>query len=353
MTSTISARLAWRAVQRRDHSFDGRFVYAVSSTKIFCRPSCSSRRPTRSRVEFFATTAEAERAGYRACKRCKPTTAAVRDIDRAVTRAAEYLGAHLEDRVTLATLAREVGVSAFHLQRAFKRALGISPRQFGDAQRRRVLSDRLRKGDTVSRATFEAGYGSSSRVYERASSAMGMTPAKIRRGGAGERIQFGVVPCSLGRLLVAFTERGVCSVAIGDNDRALERGFRADFPEADIRPVGPGIHEWITAIVRGIDGADTATAIPVDARGTAFQHRVWDALQRIPRGTTLSYSDVAKKIGQPSAVRAVARACATNPVAIVVPCHRVVREDGALGGYRWGMERKEALLRREAGKAAG
>jgi AraC family transcriptional regulator, regulatory protein of adaptative response / methylated-DNA-[protein]-cysteine methyltransferase len=338
--------IAWRAVMERDRRFDARFVYAVSSTRIFCRPSCSSRRPTRSKVEFFRSPADAERAGYRACKRCRPTGSATRGIDAAVARACAYLTKHAAQPVTLGTLAVEVGVSAFHLQRAFKRAMGVSPREYHDAERRRVLTSRLRKGDTVSRATYEAGFGSSSRVYERS---MGMTPATLRKGGEGQRIQFSVVDSPLGRLLVAYTERGVCSVAMGDDDRALERALRADFPEAEIRVAGSAIHEWITAIVRGLRGGDErSAAIPLDAQGTAFQWRVWHALQRIPRGTTLSYSEVARAIGQPSAVRAVARACATNPVALVVPCHRVIREDGGLGGYRWGVERKEELLRREA-----
>lgn len=334
---------AWRAVQQRDRRYDGRFVYAVASTRIFCRPSCSSRRPTKSRVEYFGTPADAQRAGYRACKRCRPLNTGSRAIDQAVARACTYLSAHKGEVVTLATLAREVGVSAFHLQREFKRALGISPKAFHDAERRRLLASRLRKGDTVSRATYEAGYGSSSRVYERK---LGMTPAMVRKGGAGQRIQFGIVNCPLGRLLVAYTERGVCAVAIGDDARALEASFRGDFPDAEIHAAGPSIHEWITAIVRGLDGGKTS-AIPLDAQGTAFQWRVWNALQQIPRGTTLSYGDVAKRIGQPSAARAVARACATNPVALVIPCHRVVREDGEPGGYRWGPERKKELLERE------
>jgi AraC family transcriptional regulator of adaptative response/methylated-DNA-[protein]-cysteine methyltransferase len=338
---------AWRAVERRDRSFDGRFVYAVRSTHIFCRPSCSSRRPTRSRVEFFGSAAEAERAGYRACKRCRPTSTAASGIDRAVARACEHLTRHADRTVTLAALSREVGVSPFHLQRAFKRAMGISPREYQNAERRRRLTERLRKGDTVSRATFEAGFGSSSRVYESASRSMGMTPAALRKGGAGERIQFSIVSSTLGRMLVAYTERGVCSVAFGRDDGELERGLRADFSEAEIRAAGSSINAWIAAIVRSIDAGGADSAIPVDARGTAFQRRVWNALQQIPRGTTLSYSDVARNIGQPSAVRAVARACATNPVAVVVPCHRVVREDGSLGGYRWGLERKRELLERE------
>lgn len=338
---------AWRAVQQRDRRFDGRFVYAVESTRIFCRPSCSSRRPTRSRVEFFGSAADAERAGYRPCKRCRPTTApAASAIEQAVTRAARHIESHLDDRVTLAWLAAAVGVSAFHLQRAFKRTLGVSPREYRDACRRRALAERLRQGDTVSRATYEAGFGSSSRVYERSAREMGMTPAVLRKGAAGQRIQFSIVDSPLGRLLAAYTERGVCCVKIGGDDRALEREFRSEFSEAEIQPAGPAIHEWIARIVRSVDGGETAS-IPIDARGTAFQWRVWKELQRIPRGTTLSYTDVARRIGQPSAVRAVARACATNPVALVIPCHRVVREDGTLGGYRWGLERKADLLARE------
>ena len=339
---------AWSAVQHRDRSFDGRFVYAVSSTKIFCRPSCSSRRPTKSNVEYFSTTTAAEQAGYRACKRCRPTSAAARGIDRAVARACEYMLEHPETPVTLATLARETGVSAYHLQRSFKHALGISPRQYQDAERRRRLTKRLRKGDTVSRATYEAGFGSSSRVYERSRS-LGMTPATVRKGGTGQKIQFSIVNSPLGRLMGAYTEHGVCAVRLGTDDKALERELRAEFPNAEIHAAGSAIHEWVTAIVRSINGGQMNAAIPVDAQGTAFQHRVWNALQQIPRGTTLSYSDVAKKIGRPSAVRAVARAIATNPVALVIPCHRVIRENGDLGGYRWGLERKEKLLESERG----
>jgi AraC family transcriptional regulator, regulatory protein of adaptative response / methylated-DNA-[protein]-cysteine methyltransferase len=339
--------VAWRAVQQRDRAFDGRFVYAVNSTRIYCRPSCSSRRPTRSRVEFFTTPADAERAGYRACKRCRPTTFTPRAIDRAVARACDYISKHADEPVTLQTLAAQVGLSPFHLQRAFKRALGISPREYRAAERRRHLTARLRKGDTVSRATYEAGFGSSSRVYEQSRRNIGMTPATLRKGGAGQRIQFSIVDSPLGRLLAAYTESGVCSVKIGDDDRRLEAEFRDEFDTADIHRAGATMHEWISAIVRSIETGEPMSGIPVDARGTAFQWRVWNELQRIPRGTTLSYSEVAQRIGQPSAVRAVARACATNPVALVIPCHRVVREDGGLGGYRWGLERKKELLERE------
>jgi len=351
MTSTLpTPATAWRAVERRDASYDGRFVYAVSSTKIYCRPSCASRRPARARVEFFPAPGDAEQAGYRACKRCRPASGDASRIDQAVADATAFITAHATEQITLDRLARRVRVSPFHLQRAFKRVMGVTPREYRDAERRRLLTVRLRSGDTVSRATYEAGFGSSSRVYESAARSMGMSPAAIRRGGAGQRMQFGIVPCPLGRLLVAYTERGVCSVTIGDDDAALELDLRAAFPRAEIRAAGGALHEWISAIVASLDGSGSATTVPTDVRGTAFQVRVWTALQRIPRGTTLSYSQVAERIGQPTAVRAVARACATNPVALVVPCHRVIREDGDLGGYRWGLDRKEALLASEQGR---
>jgi AraC family transcriptional regulator, regulatory protein of adaptative response / methylated-DNA-[protein]-cysteine methyltransferase len=343
--STLPGRTdAWRAVQQRDRNYDGRFVYAVSSTRIFCRPSCSSRRPNRENVRFFETADQAQKAGYRACKRCKPTGRATRDIDAALTTAAEFLRTNSDSPVTLSALSRHVGVSAFHLQREFKRAFGVSPREFHDAERRRQLSSRLRKGATVSRATYEAGFGSSSRVYERE---LGMSPATVRKGGKGQRIQFAIVNSPLGRLLGAYTEKGVCAVSIGDNDRVLEKSLRDQFPNAEINAAGSTINEWIGAIVRGI-GGDINPAIPLDAQGSAFQWRVWKALQQIPRGTTLSYSEVAEQIGQPTAARAVARACATNPVALVIPCHRVVRDDGSLGGYRWGLERKAEILEIES-----
>lgn len=332
---------AWRAVQHRDRSYDGRFVYAVSSTRIFCRPSCPSRRPTAATVEFFGSPADAERAGYRPCKRCRPTRAST-DASPIAT-VCEYISAHADERLTLATLAGLVAMSPFHLQRRFKQEMGITPKEFHQAQRRARLGARLRAGDTVSRATYEAGFGSSSRVYEHG---IGMTPAAVRNGGAGERIQFGIVDSPFGRLLAAYTERGVCSVALGEDDDALERTFRGQFPAAEVHRAGNTIHAWITAIVASLDGGPGAS-IPVDARGTAFQQRVWKALQRIPRGTTLSYAEVARRIGRPTAARAVARACATNPVALVVPCHRVIREDGGLGGYRWGIERKQAILDHE------
>lgn len=342
MISTLPDRpTAWRAVQQRDRSYDGRFVYAVSSTRIFCRPSCPSRRPTVAQVEFYTSPADAARAGYRPCKRCRPAGGS--EEPSAVAKVCEYISAHANEPLTLATLAGVAGMSPFHLQRRFKKDMGITPKEFHQAQRSTRLTARLRAGDTVSRATYEAGFGSSSRVYERS---LGMTPAAVRKGGAGQRIQFSIVGSPFGRLLVAYTERGVCSVALGDDDAALERTFRGHFSAAEVHRAGETIHEWISSIVASLEGGMSAS-VPIDARGTAFQLRVWKALQRIPRGTTLSYSEVARRIGRPTAVRAVARACAMNPVALVVPCHRVVREDGGLGGYRWGMERKQAILDHE------
>ena len=335
---------AWRAVQQRDRSYDGRFVYAVSSTRIFCRPSCPSRRPTAATVEFFPSAADAQRAGYRACKRCRPATDS--HLRNPIAAVCEYISAHADERLTLPTLARVAHLSPFHLQRRFKQEMGITPREYQLAQRRTILTDGLRAGDTVSRATYNAGFSSSSRVYDRS---LGMTPAAVRRGGAGERIQFSIVDSPFGRLLAAYTERGVCGVVLGDDDDALERMFRAQFPAAQLHRAGETIHEWIRAIVSSLGGGPAAASVPLDVRGTAFQLRVWKALQRIPRGTTLSYGEVARRIGQPTAVRAVARACASNPVALVVPCHRVIREDGALGGYRWGVERKQAILDHERG----
>lgn len=337
----------WNAVEQRDPRFDGRFVYAVSTTKVYCRPSCPSKRPARHHVAFFASPDDAERAGYRACRRCGP-----RDdhapVAAAVERARQYIDGHPDETVRLGTLARQAGMSAAHLQRTFKRLLGVSPREYRDARRFERFRARLKSGDTVSRATYEAGFGSSSRIYERSDAALGMTPASYQRGGAGMRIAFTVTDSPVGRLLVGVTERGVCAVAFGDDDRALERGLRGDFPHAEVLPGGSVHREWIEHIVEHLRGHRPSADIPLDVQGTAFQWQVWKALRDIPLGRTRSYSDVAAAIGRPSAARAVARACASNRVAVLIPCHRVVRENGELGGYRWGAARKRELLRQEA-----
>lgn len=345
----VSTDRAWRAVAERDGSYDGRFVYAVRTTRIYCRPSCASRRPAERNVDFYDDPAAAERAGFRACKRCRPREL-TEGAARRVERARRWIDAHVDAPIKLADVARTVGLAPAALQREFSRIVGMSPKAYHSARRAERLRSELRKGGTVSRAIFEAGYGSGSRVYEKAAHTLGMTPGSYRRGGAGVAIRHATVRTSVGRLLVAATERGVCSVALGSDDATLERALRAEFPQAIIAGGDAQLREWVERIVDQIEGRGRALDVPLDVQGTAFQWQVWRALQRIPRGQTRSYGAIARDIGRPTASRAVARACASNRAAIVIPCHRVVREDGALGGYRWGAERKERLLATERGE---
>ena len=346
-TPVLDGDEAWRAVERRDPRFDGRFVYAVRSTRIYCRPSCPSRRPARDRVTFYGAPAAAEEAGYRACRRCHPREAQHAPAAVAVERARLYIEQHPDQLITLTTLSETVGVSPFHLQRTFKRLLGVSPREYQDGLRVSRFKSRLRAGDTVSRATYEAGFGSSSRVYERSDKTLGMTPAAYRRGGAGMHITYTIVDSAFGKLLVGATDRGVCAVALGDGDEALIGKLQADFPRAQIER-GDDIHrDWVEEIVGNIGGGNVGLSVPLDVQGTAFQQQVWALLRKIPSGRTRSYSEIAADLGNPRASRAVAQACASNRIAVVIPCHRVVRNDGALGGYRWGVERKRTLLERE------
>jgi AraC family transcriptional regulator of adaptative response/methylated-DNA-[protein]-cysteine methyltransferase len=334
---------AWRAVLARDTSCDGTFVYAVRSTGIYCRPSCPSRRPRRANVTFFPAPRDAERAGFRACFRCKP-----RDPAAAPTWLARALARlDREEPVTLAVLARECGLSLFHLQRTFKRLTGVSPREYRRARRSARFRSLLGAAPSVTDAIYAAGYGSSSRAYERVDGELGMTPATYRRGGRGAAIGFTVVTTTAGRLLVATTERGVCAVRFGGADAALEAELRREFPAARLRRLARGRDAWVRAIVGHVERGQPLGPVPLDVRATAFQRRVWRALRAIPAGSVRSYREVAAAIGAPAAVRAVASACAHNPVAVVVPCHRVVRADGAPGGYRWGVRRKRLLLARE------
>lgn len=330
----------WRAVEQRDSRFDGQFVYAVQSTGVYCRPSCPSRRPLRSRVLFFREPGAAERQGFRACRRCGGQQ------DNLAERICEFVDRHIEDegKITLAALSAEFHKSPFHLQRVFKRAMGVSPREYAEAKRLGVWKKRARQGRDVTTALYEAGYGSSSRLYEKASSRLGMTPAVYRKGGAGMKIDYVVMDCSLGRLLVGFTERGVSAVYLGDKDASLEGALHEEYPKADIHRSEGRRVEWVKQILAYLQGAEHKLDLPLDLAATAFRMRVWEELRRIPYGATRTYSQVAANLGSPSATRAVARACATNPVALVVPCHRVVRQDGSLAGYRWGMERKKALI---------
>lgn len=336
----------WDAVARRDRSADGQFVYAVRSTGIFCRPSCPSRRPRRDRVEFFETPVDARTAGFRPCRRCHPEGGGGRPlIERAL--AAWTRLSKAEEPVTLARLAAAVGASPFHLQRIFRRELGLSPRDLTDAAKMNALKRKLRGGMSVTDAIYDAGFGSPSRVYERSARALGMTPRAYARGGAGVDVVYTCVPCRLGRVLVAATERGICAVKLGASDEELVRLLASEFPHATFDSGRGQLHRWAATIVRTVDGARTTAALPLDIRGTAFQARVWKALQEIPRGETRSYGAIARAIGRPAAARAVAQACGANPVCIAIPCHRVVQEDGGLGGYHWGVERKRALLEAE------
>jgi AraC family transcriptional regulator, regulatory protein of adaptative response / methylated-DNA-[protein]-cysteine methyltransferase len=334
----------WQQVMARDVRQDGRFVFAVRTTGIYCRPSCPSRRPRRDSVEFFPDPRQAERAGYRACFRCKPKEISAQA--RAVTRARQLLD-EAETVLTLAQLSKRVGVSPFHLQRLFKRATGLSPREYQSARRMQQVKRGLRKGDDVTTALYDAGFGSPSRLYEKAGQQLGMTPGTYRRGGAGMTIQYAIVASPLGKLLVAATERGLCSVRFGESAAELERELREEFSSAQLRREDAALRPYLQPLLAGLRGENATMDLPLDVRATAFQKRVWDALREIPVGETRSYTQVARAIGDPKAVRAVATACASNPVALAVPCHRVVRSDGELAGYRWGIERKKKLLERE------
>jgi AraC family transcriptional regulator, regulatory protein of adaptative response / methylated-DNA-[protein]-cysteine methyltransferase len=342
--------LQWQQVLSRDARQDGRFVFAVRTTGVYCRPSCPSRRPRRDSVEFFASPLAAERAGYRACLRCKPTQVSVQA--QYVLRARQLLD-NCDGVLTLQELSRRVGVSAFHLQRLFKRATGLSPREYQAARRTQQVKARLRDGADVTTSLYDAGYGSPSRLYESAGKQFGMTPATYGKGGAGESIAFTIVESPLGKMLVAATKRGLCAVRFGENGKLLESELRREFHAAEIGRDDAALRQFATAILAGLTGPKTFLDLPLDIRATAFQLKVWSALRQIPAGETRSYSEIARDIGDKSATRAVARACATNPVAVVIPCHRVIRKNGDMTGYRWGQRRKEQLLRREQGEPKG
>ena len=361
-TRTAVTEKRWQSVQRRDRGADGAFVYAVRSTGIYCRPSCASRKPRREQVEFFSLPAAAEQRGFRACLRCRPRLARLRDPrTAAVAKVCREIEAQIdadgaktangdasETPLTLRMLSSRAGMSAHQLERAFRSVMGISPRQYTDARRMRRLKSRLRKGDDVTTALYDAGFGSSSRLYERAPAHLGMTPATYRQGGAGMKIHYTIAGSPLGRLLVGATERGISALYLGKDDGPLESSLRKEYPRAEIRRDRKGLEGWVGKILAHLRGREPNLDLPTDVQATAFQRRVWEELRKIPYGATRTYSQVARAMGKPKAIRAVARACATNPVSVVVPCHRVVRADGNLAGYRWGLERKQALLDRES-----
>jgi AraC family transcriptional regulator, regulatory protein of adaptative response / methylated-DNA-[protein]-cysteine methyltransferase len=342
----------WQAVAHRDSSLDGAFVFGVSSTGIFCRPSCPAKRPRRENVRFFDHALAAERAGYRACLRCRPKAVDGNPQDALVRAICRYIERHIEDRLTLSLLANQFRRSPFHLQRTFKAALGVSPKAYIDACRLRQVKQNLQAGHNVTTSLYAAGYGSSSRLYERTATQLGMTPEKYRRGALAAVVRYTIAPSPLGRMLIAATDKGICAIQFADSDEELQQGLMREFPFATRRRDDEAMAQWkenLARLIQGqnVNGQDVNSSLPLDIRATAFQRRVWEALQKIPRGQTRSYSAVAKKIGMPKATRAVARACATNPVAVAIPCHRVVRADGEPGGYRWGVERKEQLLAME------
>jgi AraC family transcriptional regulator of adaptative response/methylated-DNA-[protein]-cysteine methyltransferase len=350
----LSPAAAWAAVLARDRALDGRFVYAVRTTGVFCRPGCRSRQPRRENVEFFATPREALAAGYRACRRCGAEPAAAPPLQR-LERARALLDAQLDSPPSLDALAERVGLSAGHLQRTFATAFGVSPKQYVLERRAARFKSSLRRSGRITDAQYDAGYSASSRAQAGANAHLGMAPRDYRSGGHGVGIRYALRRTDLGTLLVASTERGVCAVQLGDSAQALESALAHEFPAAHRRRVtGAGDEsdrqfvEWIDAIVGHLSGGQRKLSVPVDVAATAFQRRVWRELQRIPYGETRTYAGVAKAIGRPGAARAVARACATNPVAIVVPCHRVVPASQAPGGYRWGAARKKRLLENES-----
>ena len=345
----VNEEIFWTAVVARDRRMDGQFVFGVSSTKIYCRPSCPSRRPHRERVSFFSLPEAAEQSGFRACKRCKPQRATILDPQIAMVRqVCRYIRANQTNTLDLSELATHAGVSSFHLQRTFKSIMGVSPRQYATAERFGEFKAKLREGETVTNALYDAGLNSSRRLYEQAADELGMTPATYGRHGRGARIVFTTTKCSLGQLLVATTERGLCAVKIGDSDAELEQQLRNEFFAAEIDRADSTLNGTVKDVLGLIENKAPHPDLPLDIRATAFQRQVWEQLRSIPYGKTVSYGDVAKALGNPGAVRAVGRACGSNPVALVIPCHRVVREDQSLGGYRWGLERKKKILDHEA-----
>lgn len=341
----------WRAVLDRDARLDAGFVYAVRSTGVYCRASCPARRPRREQVVFFPSTHAAERAGFRACRRCRPKggdqAGRHAELVRAVCGAIEARAGGTAERRVLNGFNARAGYSPHYARRAFKRLVGITPRQYAEARRLERLKQRLKDADTVTRAMHDAGYSSSSRLYEGAARRLGMTPGTYRRGGRGVCIGYTIARCRLGRLLLAATERGVCFLCMGHSERELQRALRREYPRATIQNGTARLARWVRAIVKHLEGREAELDLPLDVRATAFQWRVWEELRAIPYAQTRSYREIARRLGRPAAARAVGRACASNPLAVVIPCHRAVREDGGLGGYRWGLERKRSLLARE------
>jgi AraC family transcriptional regulator, regulatory protein of adaptative response / methylated-DNA-[protein]-cysteine methyltransferase len=348
----------WSAVESRDASQDGTFFYGVLTTGVYCRPSCRSRQPLRSNVRFYRTAAEAERDGLRPCKRCRPLAASAdEDTVKKIRELCRYIEAHASEALSLQTLAQQVHLSPHHLQRTFKAVLGVTPREYVEACRIAALKRGLRGDGAVADAIYDAGFGSASRVYERVKTRLGMTPKQYRAGAKGVPISYGVSDTPLGLLMIGATDRGLCFVQFGDSEAEMRARLEAEYPGAAISKMDARADEtfamWMTMLREHLTGLRISLDMPVDLRGTAFQMMVWNYLLKIPYGAVQSYSEVAAAIGKPKAVRAVASACAANKVALLVPCHRVIRGDGGLGDYRWGIERKRVLIDRERAVRAG
>jgi AraC family transcriptional regulator of adaptative response/methylated-DNA-[protein]-cysteine methyltransferase len=337
----------WAAVCGRSHAADGQFYYSVRSTGVYCRPSCPARTPRRANVAFHATSGDAEAAGFRPCLRCRPTEPPLLERQaRAVAHACRLIDEAI-DEPDLDTLAQACAMSRFHFHRVFKAHTGITPKAYASARRAARLQRELAQAPTVTAAAYDAGFNSSGRFYAASGGVLGMTPRRYRAGGSGEAIHFAVAGCSLGALLVAATPKGICAILLGDEPEPLVQDLQERFPHADLVGAEPGFEHTVAQVVAFVEAPRIGLSLPLDVRGTAFQQRVWQALRQIPAGATVSYAELADRLGMPKGARAVASACAANPAAIAIPCHRVVRIDGALSGYRWGIERKRALLDRE------
>src|SRR6266480_4462305 len=337
----------WDAVKRRDHAADGAFVYSVRTTGVYCRPSCAARLPRRDNVTFHATWADAERAGFRPCKRCRPNQPARAEAHAALVANACRSIEEAEEPPTLDELAQAAGMSRFHFHRVFKAVTGVTPKAYVAGDRAKRVREELASRETVTQAIYGAGFNSNGRFYAAAPGLLGMTPTQFRSGGSGNVIRFAVGECSLGAILVAATAKGVCAIQFGDDPEALVRALQDRFPKAQLLGGDQAFERLVAKVVGFVEAPAQGLDLPLDIRGTAFQQRVWKAIRDIPAGATASYRDLAKRLGAPKAVRAVAQACGANAIAVAIPCHRVVRTDGSTSGYRWGVERKRALLDRE------
>lgn len=349
----LDPEACWQAVQQRDATADGRFWYSVRSTGVYCKPSCGARTPLRKNVAFHASCAAAEAAGFRPCQRCKPDQPPLQERQARAIAQACHLIDQAEHAPDTATLAEAVGLSRYHFHRLFKLHTGVTPKAYADACRAARLRVQLGERASVTEALYEAGFHSSGRFYAHSAAQLGMKPSTYRRGGEGEKIRFAVAQCWLGALLVAATGQGICALTLGSDPETLVRQLQDRFPQADLAPGDAAFEQTLAQVLAALDDPQQGASLPLDVRGTAFQQRVWQALRAVPPGVTLTYAELAARIGQPDAVRAVANACARNEIALLIPCHRIVRLDGAPSGYRWGVERKAALLAREAaGRAA-